>query len=85
MTKINISTSQEANLDQLLTEAEAAKIIGFSRNTLRAWRDTGRTNKFPPPPFIKCGRSVRYRASDLHLWIADQVCLRSTSDQGKAA
>ncbi|PLY16635.1 MAG: transcriptional regulator [Sedimenticola sp.] len=74
-----------SGLDLLLTETEAAELIGFSRNTLRAWRVSGRATAFPPPPFIKCGRSVRYRASDLQQWMAEQVLLRSTSDQEQAA
>ncbi len=72
-------------VDRLLTETEASEIIGFSRNTLRAWRVSGRTSGMLPPPFVKCGRAVRYRLSDLQGWMEGQITLRSTSDQGKAA
>lgn len=68
--------------ERLLTESEAADLIGFSKNTLRAWRVTGRPNKVCPPRFLKCGRAVRYRLSDLFGWMDEQASMRSTSDVG---
>lgn len=68
--------------DRLLTESEAAEVLGFSKNTLRAWRVTGRPKGHPPPSFIKCGRSVRYRLSRLIEWVDAQPNLTSTSDPG---
>ncbi len=85
MSDQNYYSSSTAHLDRLLTEAEAAEIIGFSKNTLRAWRVSGRLNKLIPPPFIKCGRAVRYRLSDLQTWMDGQITLRSTSDKGMVA
>ncbi|MES9897474.1 MAG: helix-turn-helix domain-containing protein [Sedimenticola sp.] len=73
------------SIDRLLTELEASEIIGFSKNTLRAWRVSGRTNKMTPPSFIKCGRAVRYRLSDLQAWMEGQITLRTTSDPGAEA
>jgi predicted DNA-binding transcriptional regulator AlpA len=72
-------------LDRLLTETEAAEVLGFSKNTLRAWRVTGRPKGHPPPSFIKCGRSVRYRLSCLVEWVNALPSLTSTSDPGAAA
>ena len=66
--------------EQLLNETKTAELIGFSKNTLRAWRVTGRPNGHPPPPFVKCGRSVRYRLSDLLCWMASQPTCHSTSE-----
>ncbi|MCG8095033.1 MAG: helix-turn-helix domain-containing protein [Candidatus Thiodiazotropha endolucinida] len=66
--------------DRLLTESEAADIIGFSRNTLRAWRVTGRHHTSPPPRFLKCGRAVRYRYSELLDWIGQQSVALTTSE-----
>ena len=66
--------------DHLLTEAQAAEIIGFSKNTLRAWRVTGRPGGHPPPPYKKIGRAVRYPLSTLNAWMSDQVTLRTTSE-----
>ncbi|MET0000990.1 MAG: helix-turn-helix domain-containing protein [Candidatus Thiodiazotropha lotti] len=66
--------------DRLLTESETAEIIGFSRNTLRAWRVTGRHHSSPPPRFVKCGRAVRYRYSELLEWIGQQTAALTTSE-----
>ncbi|MEW8496195.1 MAG: helix-turn-helix domain-containing protein [Candidatus Thiodiazotropha taylori] len=75
MTTNNLDSS-----DRLLTESEAADIIGFSRNTLRAWRVTGRHHTSPPPRFLKCGRAVRYRYSELLDWIGQQSVALTTSE-----
>ena len=69
----------------LLNETEAAKLLGFSKNTLRAWRVTGRPNGHEPPAFVKSGRAVRYRYSDLFIWMQNQPRHTSTSDTGRAA
>lgn len=46
----------------------ASRIIGFSVATLNGWRTKG-----GGPPFVKAGRSVRYRLIDLETWMADRV------------
>lgn len=71
------------SLDRLLTETEAAEVLGFSKNTLRAWRVTGRPRGHKPPSFIKCGRSVRYRLSQLEEWMGAQPSHTSTTDLGQ--
>jgi predicted DNA-binding transcriptional regulator AlpA len=68
--------------DRLLTETEAAELLGFSKNTLRAWRVTGRPRGNRPPSFVKCGRAVRYRLSGLIEWMNAQPSHTSTSDPG---
>jgi len=45
----------------LLDETQAAQALGSARGTLSVWRSTGRWNL----PFVKVGRSVRYRVGDL--------------------
>lgn len=52
-------------LAQLLSPAEAAKILGISPDTLMVWRCTGRYNL----PFVKVGGRVRYRQEDLEAFI----------------
>ncbi|WP_173401544.1 helix-turn-helix transcriptional regulator [Bradyrhizobium cosmicum] len=52
------------NPDPLLTEVQAADFIGLSIRTLQTWR----TKAFGPA-FVRAGRSVRYRRSDLMHWI----------------
>ena len=49
----------------LLDEKAAAQFLDNSPGTLSVWRSTGRYNL----PFIKIGRNVRYRRSDLLAWL----------------
>lgn len=51
--------------NQLRTEAEAAQILDLKPGTLGVWRSTKRY----PLPFIKVGRLVRYRQSDLEAFL----------------
>jgi len=53
----------------LLTPSEAATYIGVSKNTLSVWRCVGRY----AIPFIKVGRLVRYRRSDLEAWLESRT------------
>lgn len=49
-----------------LNEADAALYLGVSVSSLRKSRMNGpRANHFPPPPYVKLGRRVIYRAADL--------------------
>lgn len=48
----------------LVDNKQAADIIGVHYLTLQNWRSTGKS-----PKFIKVGRSVRYRLSDLKAWL----------------
>ncbi|QND73647.1 helix-turn-helix domain-containing protein [Tardiphaga robiniae] len=50
--------------DALLTENQAADFLNLSVRTLQAWRV-----KVAGPGFVRAGRAVRYRRSDLILWI----------------
>lgn len=65
--------------EELLTVAETAKRLGLSVSCLNKWRLTG-----AGPRYIKAGRSVRYRWSDVGQWL-DEQARASTSDVGKAA
>ena len=44
----------------LLREKEVSEMLGVAIATLHAWRRVGK-----PPAFIRLGRAVRYRLSDL--------------------
>ena len=50
--------------DALLTEAQAADFLNLSVRTIQAWR-----NKWAGPLYIRLGRTIRYRRSDLVAWI----------------
>lgn len=56
---------QSATLNDLLDENQAASILKVKPGTLSVWRSTGRYSI----PFIKVGRSVRYRMGDLNAWL----------------
>ncbi|MBS0357545.1 MAG: helix-turn-helix domain-containing protein [Proteobacteria bacterium] len=61
---------------ELLDDKTAAAILDVSPGTLSVWRSTGRYNL----PFLKIGRKVRYRRSDLDAWMT-----RRTRDSGATA
>lgn len=54
---------------QLLSETQAAQILGIAPGTLAVWRSTGRYSL----PYIKCGRLVRYSAGDVRAFIAKRT------------
>ena len=51
--------------DVLLTTAEAAEILGVKPETLTVWRCVKRYDL----PYVRVGRSIRYRQSDLEAWL----------------
>ncbi|MFV7784364.1 helix-turn-helix domain-containing protein [Shewanella marisflavi] len=53
----------------LLTPAEVANFLGVTIGTLSVWRCTGRY----PLSFIKVGRRVMYRQSDVENFINGRV------------
>ena len=55
--------------DALLTEREAAELIGFSERTLQSWRYAK-----IGPPVVVVGRSVRYRRGTLLDWVKENTC-----------
>jgi predicted DNA-binding transcriptional regulator AlpA len=65
--------------DILLTGYQLAKLTGRSRKTLQKDRVRG-----GGVPFIRFGRSVRYRLSDVQAWIVSQRSFTSTSEYGAA-
>lgn len=54
--------------EPLLTEREAAEYLNIPSETLRyyRWQGTG-------PRFIKIGRYVRYRPSDVEAWLVERT------------
>lgn len=53
----------------LVDEKAAAELLHVSPGTLSVWRSTGRYAL----PFVKIGRSVRYRLSDLNAWLESRT------------
>ncbi len=62
--------------EPLLNEAEVARRLHLTVDTLRAWRCRG-----GGPVYIRCGKAVRYAPSDLRAWL-DARRRRSTSEAG---
>ena len=57
-------------------DKSAAAALGVQANTLAVWRSSGRYGL----PFIKAGRSVKYRVSDL----AEFLARRTACNTGEA-
>lgn len=55
-------------LQQLYSQNDVAEQLGCSVRTLERYRVSG-----DGPRFVKVGRLVRYRASDLDEWLAGRV------------
>ena len=60
----------------LLSEIETAKECGVSIKTLQYWRYCGHPDG---PPFIKIGRRVYYRRSDLKRWVEEAPTFKSAT------
>ena len=60
--------------NQLMPEREAAKLAGFSIAAFIKWRREGRG-----PRYIRVGRSIRYRLSDLLNWIEEHTVKQTSS------
>jgi hypothetical protein len=57
-------------LPALLTDEQLATVINISASALRKARCEGVTgSRTPLPPFVKVGGRIRYRLSDVLLWV----------------
>jgi predicted DNA-binding transcriptional regulator AlpA len=66
--------------DQLLSDRDVEKITGRAQSTLQKDRVAGKGI-----PFIRMGRLVRYRQSDVNAYLASLATYRSTSEADKTA
>lgn len=57
----------------LLSEEAAARFLGVTKRTLKQWRQDGRG-----PRFVKVGRSVRYRMTDLEAFVESHTFTNTT-------
>jgi len=64
-------------MSQLLNEREAACLLGCSQHKMQADRRKGSS-----VPYIKIGRSVRYRTSDLEAYIERQTFTSTSEYEG---
>ncbi len=63
------------NEKQLVNEDGAAAILAIKPQTLASWRCRG-VNSLP---FVKIGRAVRYRVSDLEAWMEKRTATCAVS------
>jgi predicted DNA-binding transcriptional regulator AlpA len=70
------SSTAPPPVEPLLNTTQAAVVLGFNPSFLAKARLTG-----AGPRFLKIGRAVRYRRSDIDAWLADKGRM-STSDSG---
>lgn len=64
-----LNAHERDHLERLLSETEAASLLGYSKRALQNWRLRG-----GGPLFVKVSaRSVRYRRRDLFHWIEARV------------
>ena len=64
---------------ELLNTQQAAEYLHLSPATLEVWRTTGRYSL----PFLKLGRTVKYRRIDLDEWVQSRE-MTSTGGQQAA-
>ena len=70
----------EGIANPLLTRGEAAAATGMKAQTLATWASLGRHNL----PYVKIGRSVRYRRADIDAFIASRT-VGGTANPGVTA
>lgn len=62
----------------LLSTHQTAELFGISHRTLESWRISGQG-----PSFVKIGRLVKYKQSDLDEYLSNQT-RANTSSNGRA-
>ena len=65
--------SLKRDLTQIVTPKQAAEFLGVAHHTLAIWRSTSRYDL----PYIKIGRKIRYRISDLETWLDHRTRLHT--------
>ena len=65
----------------LLDDKKAAEYCHLSKKTLQAWRSARHENQ---PPYVKLGRRVFYRPSDLDAWIESNIRHSAASKEGSS-
>jgi predicted DNA-binding transcriptional regulator AlpA len=75
-----INASYYPSTERLLDDKAVAEITGRARSTLQKDRLVG-----TGIPFVRLGRLVRYRESDINAFLASLPSLHSTSETPEAA
>lgn len=64
---------------ELLDDKQAAAFLNMAPGTLAIWRSTGRY----AIPFVKIGRLVRYKRTDLEAWIEKRTRSNGATNESK--
>ncbi len=67
------------NQNELLSRKEAAAYLGLAKTTLEVWASTKRY----PLPYIKVGKLVKYRLTDLQAFLDSNVIQFPSSSVSK--
>jgi excisionase family DNA binding protein len=65
----------------LLTPSEVAQQLGVTIGTLAVWRSTGTCQI----PYLKIGRCVRYKSSDIDAFLSEQTHLHTHLKKSESA
>lgn len=68
MTATNDNTADSRTASPYIDERQLCADLGISSVTATKWRA-----KVEGPPFIKVGRLVRYRRSDVEAWLSSRT------------
>jgi predicted DNA-binding transcriptional regulator AlpA len=60
--------ADQLHISRPLTEGEAAELIGVKPQTMAVWRSKG-----TGPPYLKTGRSIRYRPEDIKEYLQQHL------------
>jgi predicted DNA-binding transcriptional regulator AlpA len=74
------ASADSQSINPLLTDFDLERLTGRARSSWQKARLTG-----DGPPFVRLGRLVRYRLSDVEAWLAARPRLRSTSETADRA
>lgn len=66
MTEFVVPIAAGKAVREVMETAEAAEYLGIKPQTLASWRCTGRHSL----PFVRLGRRIKYRKSDLDAYLA---------------
>jgi predicted site-specific integrase-resolvase len=66
---MNITPTPTLSLSDLLNPEQTADLIKIKKDTLAIWRTTGRYNL----KFVKVGRRIFYRRSDIQDWLESRT------------
>ncbi len=79
------TTDTLALLNRLLDDHEAGLKLSAAATTMRKSRCTGILFGQPAPRFLKMGKTIRYRESDLQAWLDQFSTFANTAEAKQAA